>query len=136
MNYKRYIIASIAILVTSVLSDYAIHEMILHEAYETLENVLRPDLMSKWWVLLITSIIFSFVFVYIFTKGYENKGITEGIRYGIIIGFLMNAVGTFSEYAVFPIPLSLAVQWFVYGMIQFSIYGIIAAVIYKPKTTS
>jgi hypothetical protein len=45
----------------------------------------------------------------------------------------MNAVGIFNQYAVYPVPFTLALQWFIYGMIEFVICGLIAAMIYKPK---
>lgn len=86
------------------------------------------------WIMYITSFIFAVLFVYIFTKGYENAGIAEGVRYGLIVGLLMNVVGMFNQYAIYPVPFNLVLQWFVYGMIQFIIYGIVAALIYKPKT--
>jgi len=84
--------------------------------------------------MYITAFVFSFLFIYIFTKGYEGKGVAEGIRYGLIIGLLMLVVGMFNQYAVYPIPLNLTIQWFIYGLIQFIIVGIVAALIYRPET--
>jgi len=89
--------------------------------------------MDKMWIIHITNFIFSFLFVYIFTKGYENKGIVEGLRFGLIIGLLMNVVGMFNQYAVYPLPFSLAIQWFIYGIIQYVICGAVAASIYREK---
>jgi hypothetical protein len=102
------------------------------KAYQALENVWRPDMMQKMWIIYVTSLVFSFLFVYIFSKGYEGKGIFEGVRYGLIIGLLMNVVGMFNQYAVYPIPIGLIIQWFIYGVIQFIICGIVAAALFKP----
>ncbi len=132
MNTKRFIGAIIAVFAVNQILDYIIHGAILGKTYEALANVWRPDMDSKMWVMTVSSIIFATLFVYIFTKGYENKGIGEGLRYGIMIGLLMNVVGMLSQYAVYPVPFTLVLQWFVYGMIQFSIYGIVTALIYKP----
>jgi hypothetical protein len=85
------------------------------------------------WIMYVTALIFSFLFVYIFSKGYEGRGIQEGIRYGLIIGLLMNVVGMFNQYAVYPLPLGLVIQWFIYGVIQFIICGIVVAALYKPS---
>ncbi len=136
MNIKRFVYACIAVFVTFQVLDFIIHGIILGPTYESLKDVWRPDMMSKMWIMYITSLVLSLLFVYIFTKGYEGKGIAEGIRYGIIIGLLMNAVGMFSQYVVYPIPLSLAIQWFVFGMIEFLICGIVVALVYRPKTSS
>ena len=89
--------------------------------------------MSMLWIFHVGSLILAFLFTYIFVKGYENKGILEGVRYGIIIGLFANIPYAFYEYAMYPLPLSLCLQWFIYGMIEFIICGIIAAGIYKPN---
>ena len=73
------------------------------------------------------------MFVYIFIKGYEGKGVVEGVRYGFRIGILMNVMGMFNQYAVYPIPFTLAIQWFIFAMIEFIICGIIVSLIYKPN---
>ncbi|MFQ6114217.1 MAG: hypothetical protein ACE5NG_09020 [bacterium] len=49
------------------------------------------------------------------------------------IGLLMSIPMAFNSFATLPIPISLAIQWFVYGLIEFIILGIVAAAIYKPK---
>ncbi|VAW13682.1 hypothetical protein MNBD_BACTEROID01-559 [hydrothermal vent metagenome] len=136
MNIKKFVYACIAVFVTFQVLDFIIHGVILRPTYESLKDIWRPDMMSKMWIMYITSLVLSLLFVYIFTKGYEGKGIAEGIRYGIIIGLLMNTVGMFSQYVVYPIPLSLAIQWFVFGIIEFLICGIVVALVYRPKTSS
>ena len=136
MNIRRFIGASIAVFVANQVTDPIIHGLVLGKTYETLNHIWRPEMMSKMWIMSVTSFIFAFLFVYIFTKGYENKGIVEGVRYGIIIGFFMNVVNMFNQYVVYPIPFTLVLQWFVFGMIQFIIYGIVAGLIYKPKINS
>jgi hypothetical protein len=78
------------------------------------------------------SLVFAFLFVYIFSRGYEGSGIGEGVSYGLLIGLLMNVVGMFNQYAVYPIPLVLTIQWFVYEVIQYTICGIVAAALFKP----
>jgi hypothetical protein len=132
MNIKRFILASVLVFVAFQVLNFLIHNVLLMAAYQATADVWRPDMMQKMWIIYVTTLIFSFLFVYIFTKGYEGKGILEGVRYGLLIGLLMNVVGMFNQYAVYPVPLTLAVQWFIYGMIQYVICGIVAAVIYRP----
>ncbi len=133
MNKKRFVLASIAVFFVFEILDWIIHSKILSRTYMNLQHLWRPDMMDKMWIMYITAFIFSFLFVYIFTKGYEGKGVAEGIRYGLIIGLLMLVVGMFNQYVVYPIPLNLTIQWFIYGLIQFIIVGIVAALIYKPE---
>jgi hypothetical protein len=132
MNTKRFIIASIVIFIAVEILDFVEHGLILRNAYGALMGIWRTDMNSVMWIMYVTSLAFSFLFVFIFIKGYEGKGIAEGIRFGLLIGFLMIGVGIFNQYVVYPIPFNLAIQWFIYDMIRFVIYGIIASAIYKP----
>jgi hypothetical protein len=90
-------------------------------------------MMSLMWIFYAAGLVTAFLFVYIFIKGYEDKGLLEGLRYGIIIGLFMNVIGMFGQYVMYPIPCSLSVQWFVFGMIEFAVAGIVAAAIYRPS---
>jgi hypothetical protein len=132
MNMKRFIWASLAVFLASEISMVIIHQGILAKTYQALGPIWRPDMMSKLWMYHVGSFLLAFLFTYIFTKGYENKGVAEGVRFGIVIGLFANIPYAFYEYAMYPLPFSLCLQWFVYGMIEFVILGIIAAAIYKP----
>jgi hypothetical protein len=133
INIIRFIGASIAVFAANQLTDPIIHGTLLGKAYRALTHIWRTDMMSKMWIMVLASIAFAFLFVYIFSKGYQGKGIPEGIRYGVLIGLLMNGVAILHQYAVYPVPFSLVLQWFAFGMIQTIIYGVIAALIYRPK---
>ncbi len=94
---------------------------------------------STMWIIWVTDLIWTFFFTFFFVKGYENKGIMEGVRFGVYMGLFYSLVIAYQNYAVLPIPYSLALQWFAYGFIQLIILGITAALIYKPtaaETTS
>ncbi len=132
MNIKRFLLAVLAVFLIDQAVGYLVHGILLMDAYLALQEVWRPDMMEYMWVMMLTSAVFSFFFVYIFTKGYEGKGIIEGVRYGLVMGLFMNVVGIVNQWVVYPISLSLAVQWFVYFMIQFVILGVVVSVIYKP----
>ncbi len=136
MNIKRFIGAVIAVFIAIQITDPIIHGMILGKSYKTLQHVWRPDMMSKMWIMFINSLMFAILFVYIFFKGYEKKGIPEGVRYGIITGFFVYIFSVINQYVVYPIPFSLVFQWCMFGIIQFIIYGVLAALIYKPKSSS
>lgn len=131
MNVKRFVMASIAVFAAFEVIDFIVHTVILGKAYAALGSIWRPDMMSKMWIFHLGSLILAFLFTYIFIRGYENKGLAEGVRYGIVIGLFSNIPYAFYSYAMYPFPLSLCVQWFVYGMIEFIICGMLAAAIYK-----
>jgi hypothetical protein len=84
--------------------------------------------------MFITGAVFSFFFAYIFAKGYEGRGMGEGIRFAIIITFFYYFVVAFDQFVTYPIPYGLTWIWIFTGFIQAVIFGILAALIYKPKT--
>lgn len=132
MNIRKIVLASIAVFIAFEVMDFIIHGVILSSVYASLAQVWRPDMMSKMWLMYFSTLVMSIMFVYIFIKGYENKGIAEGMRFGIVAGLFMNFIGVFGQYVMYPIPASLALKWFIYGMIEFIIAGIVVSLVYKP----
>ncbi|HRZ28037.1 MAG TPA: hypothetical protein P5346_10855 [Spirochaetota bacterium] len=131
MNIKRFAISSVVVFLLIMGMDQIIHGIILGEIYRSLSSIWRPDMMDFMWIMLATSAVLSIGFVYIFIKGRENKGIAEGVRYGAVMGLLFCGTGSFNQYVIYPVTLSLAVQWFVFGLIEFIIAGIAVSIIYK-----
>jgi hypothetical protein len=135
MNTKRYFVASLAVFVAAVVLDYVIHGVILKSAYEATKTIWRPDVDSKAWIIALVDFIIAFPFTYIFVKGYEGKGIMEGVRFGTVVGVLICVPMSYGTYAMLPMPYSLAFQWFLYGLIETILMGITAAAVYRPKTS-
>jgi len=133
MNVKKFLIAGAVIYVVLHAIGYLVHMVLLSGTYMALATLWRPDMMSYMWVMWLASLVYAFLFVYIFIKGYENKGIAEGARYGLVVGLFMAVPGIFGQFVVYPIPLSLALTWLFIGIAESIIYGVIAAAIYRPK---
>jgi hypothetical protein len=133
MNTKKFLLASLAVFITLLILEFVIHKLLLVSVYESVQEVLRPDMKDKMWIMYLTGIIFSLLFVYIFSKGYEGKGIIEGAKYGLIIGLVVHLVGSYNQYVVYPLPYGLVLKWFIYGTIEMIVAGIVLAFVYKPK---
>jgi magnesium-transporting ATPase (P-type) len=137
MNVKKFWIAVVVVFVLAQLTGYLIHVVMLGPTYESegIKEIFRSmeEMNSKKWIMWVTDLVWVFFFTYIFVKGYENKGLLEGIKYGIYIGLFIPFVFAYQSYVIYPVPYSLAFQWFLYGVIQCVIYGLVVAAIYKPK---
>ena len=57
----------------------------------------------------------------------------EGVRYGFYVGMMVSVPMAYATYATQPIPYSLALQWFIYGVIECVIIGVVAAQVYGGK---
>lgn len=133
MNVKRFLLAALAVFVTFQVLDFLIHGLYLAPTYEALASIWRPDMMELMWVMYCTGAVLALLFVYIFVKGYQGKGIMEGVRYGLVIGLLMTVVGGLNQFVIYPVPLDLVIKWIVYGLAEFIVAGVVTALIYKPK---
>ncbi|MFC1554184.1 hypothetical protein ACFL7D_06090 [candidate division KSB1 bacterium] len=132
MDCKKWLLGSLAVFVVYSLLDYVIHSLILMGVYEATMSVWRPMEEYRLWISLVKNMILALLFVYIFTKGYEGKGIMEGVRFGLWIGLLIWVPVAYAFYNILPIPYSIAWQWWIYGTIQCVICGLAASLIYKP----
>ena len=136
MNLKRYFSASLAVYLVYLGLGFLINAVILKPTYDSLKSIWRPGMESLLWIEWVNGLIVSFLMTYIFTKGYEGKGIMEGVRFGLIIGVFLSVPVAYGTYMIFPIPYYLALQWFLYGTAQFTVLGAVAAAVYKPAASS
>ena len=112
---------------------FLIHGVLLSSAYQATKEVWRPDMESLMWVYHVLAIIGAFFFTLVFSKGYEGKGVMEGVRYGLYIGIWMSVGMAYGCYAMIKIPYSLALQWFIYGVLEYVVCGVILAMVYGKQ---
>ena len=134
MNVRRYVVAAIVVWVALFILEYILHGVVLTGFYRDIEHTLRPaNSMPEFFVwVLLGQLILAFGFCYIFVKGYENRGIAEGVRYGLLIGLTFGVSTTLINFAVHPLPAGMAVALIVGYTVEMGLLGIIAAAIYKP----
>ncbi len=133
MNRKVWL-GFIATFVTLQILEIIVNSVILGPTYQSLKDVWRPDMMSKSWIFSLVLLIGSFFFTYVFSKGFENKGIIEGVRYGIYVGLWLGVGKAYGTYAMISIPYSLALEWFIYALLEYVIAGVILSLIFAQKT--
>lgn len=127
---KQFWIGFIVVFVVLEILMFIVDGWILAGVYMSVK-VWRPDMMSLMWVYHVLSLITAFFFTLVFSKGYENKGLIEGVRYGFYIGVWLSSGMAYGTYAMIEIPYSLALQWFIYGIIEYIIAGVALAAVYK-----
>ena len=130
---KKVLIGFVVVFVAMIICSFIVDGLILGSTYESLKNLWRPDMQSKMWIYYVIMVVGAFFFSFIFSKGYEGKGIIEGIRYGLYIGVWMSIGMAYGTYAMIDIPYSLALQWFIYGIIQYVVFGVLLALVFRKK---
>ena len=134
MNVKRFVLAWVGVYVVYQILGFVIHTFILGDTYQSLASVWRPEaeMMSKMWIMFLTSAVWTVLFCYIFTRGYENKGVMEGVRYGLVIGLFVGIPFSYESYAIYPITIGLAHAWVILTVVISIVCGSVLAAIYKP----
>jgi len=130
MNTKRYVLGSLAVFAVIFVFEWIFHGMFLKDLYNQTAAMWRPQDECVFPALATGQLILAFIFTLIFTKGYENKGIAEGIRYGVLIGMLF-VPGHLMFYAVQPLPPILVIYWCIGGIIEMILAGAALAAVYK-----
>jgi len=130
---KRFWMAFAACYIVGQVLGFVINGVVLADTYKSLAHVWRPEaeMQARMWIFLLTSFVSIFLFCYIFTKGYEGKGLAEGLRYGGLMGLLMSVPIAYDSYVVYPITYNLALMWFLTGMAYWLVLGALVALIYR-----
>ncbi len=133
---QRFWMALVACYVVGQVLGFLINGVLLADTYKSLAHVWRPEaeMEAKMWIFFVTSFVAIFLFCFIFTKGYENKGILEGVRYGALVGLMMTVPQAYDDYVVYPIPYSLALSWFLTGITYWIVLGALLSLIYKRES--
>ena len=134
MNLKRFAIAVFAIFVFTAVFDFLIHGMLLQETYAATAGLWRSEseFENVMWLMTLTQLLFACGFAFLFTRNYEGKGVGEGLRYGLYIGFLF-AIIDIQKFVYTPVDFSLPLAWAVSSIVWGILAGIILSLLYKEE---
>jgi hypothetical protein len=127
---KKLVLAIVAAYIVLMLTNYLVHEIWLMSDYAAIPESHRSPagIMHRFWAMAVGQFIFAAFFAYIYTRGAEKKSwVVQGIRYGILVAFLVVIPTALTEYVVYIVPYRLAIKWMVAGGIQMVILGLLVA---------
>jgi len=130
MNTKRFILATIAAFLFVGAYEFVLHGQLLKGIYQETAHLWRAEGEYKMAFILISQLSFAAMMIFIFTRDYENKGIPEGLRFGLYIGLLLASI-EIGTYSYMPVELSLALAWTAGMLIKCLGVGVIASLVYK-----
>ena len=96
MNWKKFLIAFIAVWIFTFIYGFVFHGMIMHSTYQQIPGLLRPDAEFKanFPLLVLGQGVIAFFFTLIFVRGFgSGGGVAGGFRYGLLLGLLFAAWG-------------------------------------------
>ena len=134
MNAKRWLLASVAVVVVIGVLEFLIHGVLLADMYKQTASVWRSEaeMQKMMWVFWVGILVFAPFFALIYVKGYEKgkPGLGQGFRYGLYVGAMLSVMNSFGWYVLLPIPLALAFYWFLAILVEFIVAGVAAGLVY------
>lgn len=130
----KFWLTVVALFVVFSALDFVFHSLVMAPYYAATKELWRSEeamgkMMPFMWLVTLLS---SYFFVRVFSKGYEGKGIAEGIRYGLYIGAWFGLSMGLGTYTVMPITGAIAIGWFLITVVECVVAGIVTVSIYRP----
>lgn len=132
MNTKRLLLASVAAFLFTFATDFLIHAVWLDPVYKA-EGILRsePEQMARFPWMIAGHLLIAVTFPLLWAK-FGCGGLAGGTMFGFLVGLLVHS-GIFFVYVSMPISGQIAASWFVTGVIQATVLGVIVAAIYRTN---
>ena len=130
---KRMMIAVVAVFVTLSILDFLLHGLLLGPIYMATASLWRPMAEMNRPLMSLVTLVFSACFVGIYGFLIEPKSLGAGLRFGALFGLAAGMSMGFGSYCVMPIPLTLAVGWFLGSWVEAVVAGALVGMIVKPS---
>lgn len=135
MDIKRLLLAILAGFAFILVSDFLIHGVWLVPDYQATASIWRskPEMQARMPFMTIGQLLAVVCFVLIWARGpaQHSRGLGAAVGYGLLMGLFEQAL-TLIQYVVSPMPPELAAKWFVSGVIQAMLLGVVTYGTYKP----
>jgi len=127
---KKYGLALLAVFVFVFIFDFLVHGLLLKDAYAQTAHLWRPEGEQKMLFMFLAQLGYSAVLGFIFTRNFENKGLGEGLRFGLLMGFFMGSV-QIGTYGYMPLPLYLPLLWMASEILKGTFAGLVLSLVYR-----
>ena len=140
MNYSRLALAALGGMVASFAFGFLVFWLVpgLIKEGHKYPAVFRPkeEMMTVMPIGIVATFIAILVVAIIFAMIHQGgSGITEGARFGVLIGIFVVCAFVLHNYVNLNIGLKLALGQAVTYFLQWTIVGIVIGLIYKPVAT-
>jgi hypothetical protein len=144
MNYSRLVLAALGGTVAYFAFGFLLFWLapgLIKEAHkypavfrpkEEMMTVMPVGLVATFIAILVAAIIFAMIMIVIHPGG---SGITEGARFGVLLGLFVVCGFVLHNYVNLNIGLKLALEQAAAYFVQWTIVGIVIGLIYKPLAT-
>jgi hypothetical protein len=137
MNIPRLIFAIVAGFVVIFASDWLIHGIWMKSDYQATQQLWRPEveMQSHMGWMLCAQLLTVITFVLLWTRWAETARFGCAVGFGLLMG-MFSGVWAIVLYVILPMPGAIAAKWFVAGVMQCILLGIVTFYVYKPAASA
>ena len=137
MKQATWLQATVGGFVVLAASDFIIHQVWLGDFYRAHVGWWRPEaeMQPLMPFLFASNVVLAGLLAGIYSKGYEagKGGVGQGFRFGVLMGLALYLPKVLMSYVVYPYPVSLLANWFMGGILEVTLAGMVIGALYKPK---
>ncbi|MEW6132777.1 MAG: hypothetical protein AB1591_06355 [Pseudomonadota bacterium] len=130
MNLRRFFVAVFAIFIFAMVWNGLVHMVLLKEASLALEKVARPTAERNMALGLLLTFGVAALFVYSYALFVRTPGIKRALGHGVFFAAIAGLLVDLNQFFLYPVPGSLAAAWFLFGFIEFCVYGVLVSWLY------
>ena len=134
MNYGRLVAAALAATVMDAVYGFVVWGRLLSGEFGRYPDIFRPAGDMSGFALMFAGIFVGMcAAAWIYAKGYEGGiGSVEGLKFGVVIGLLVAAYSSSTNYGTMRIGKKLAATYLIGGFGEWLVAGIVIGLVYKP----
>jgi hypothetical protein len=134
MSYSRLIVAALAATVMDAAYGLVVWGQLLAREFGRYPAIYRAAGDTSGFALMFLGIFVGMcAAAWIYAKGYEGgSGAVEGLKFGVVIGALMAAYISASNYGTMAIGKKLALTYIIGGFGEWLVAGVVIGLVYKP----
>ena len=129
MRPTRFALAAVVLFILSLAWNGLVHLVILRSANEAVQHLRRTDLPGALGLSLLLTALVSGLFVWGYVRTARTGTLREGLAYGFFIGLFAALLVDLNQYLLYPLPASLVLKWIVGGVLEFTLYGAVVALV-------
>ena len=134
MNYTRIVAAALAATVVDGLYGFLVWGKVLAGEFGRYPEIYRPGSDTSAFPLMFAGILVGMLCAtWIYTKGHQGgSGLSEGLRFGIVMGLFMAAYFAGVNYGTMRIGKKMALTYAAGGFGEWLLVGLVIGLVYKP----
>lgn len=133
MDLKRLTLAVAVLFMFALIWNGIVHMVLLQEANLALEGIARPAAERNMALGMLLTAGIALLFVYSYAACARSGGLKGGLLHGLWFGLLAGLLVDLNQFLIYPLPATLALGWFLFGLVEFCIYGLLTALLYPIK---